>query len=95
MIKENLIALIDLLGSSPRKRFGEFSETTGLSRDAIKQFYHGNQKLNNEQLDLINKAFPQYVYWLATGNTIPESGQISPELEKTTTEYLKTGTDTE
>ncbi|MGY8872261.1 MAG: hypothetical protein ACKVJE_17630 [Pseudomonadales bacterium] len=95
MIRENLIALIDGIGSSEKKRFSEFAEMTGIKSPTIKQFYHGNQKLNNEQLDLINKAFPQYVYWLATGDTIPESGQISPELEKITTEYLKTGTDTE
>jgi len=95
MIRENLIKLIDCYGSTPRKRFSEFSEKTGVGRETLKQFYHDKQKLNNEQLDMINEAFPMYVYWLATGETLITVGQISPKLEGTSEEYGKTGTDTE
>lgn len=94
MIRENLIALIDCLGSSEKFRFSEFSDQTGVKREALKQFYHGKQKLNNEQLDLINKAFPQYRFWLVSGEVIPEAGQISPELEETAVKLKETGTDT-
>lgn len=85
MIRERLIDLIDIYGSSPRKRFSEFAEKTGINKDTLKQFYHGKQNLNDKQLDLINKAFPEYALWIATGNTLPEAGQISPALENEAT----------
>jgi len=81
MIRERLIELIDYNGSSPRKRFSEFSDKTGINRDTIKQFYHGNQNLSDKQLDAVNTAFPEYVFWIATGNVLPDSGQISPAME--------------
>ncbi len=97
MIRENLIALIDARGSSSNKRFTEFSERTGIKSTTLKAFYHGAQKLNNEQLDLINKAFPQYVYWLATGKALPGSGQYTPgiadEAGKYESQAKKAGTD--
>lgn len=85
MIRENLIRLIDWYGSTDRKRFGEFAEKTGVGRESLKQFYHGKQKLNNENLDQIIESFPEYALWLVTGTTIPESGQISPDLSGTRT----------
>lgn len=95
MKRENLIKLIDAFGSSPRKRFTEFEDKTGINKDTLKQFYHGKQKLNNENITQINEAFPEYVYWLATSKTIPEAGQISPELEEVANSYGETGTDTQ
>ena len=84
MIRENLICLIDETGSTDRKRFSEFAEKTGIGKDTLKQFYHGKQKLNNENLDQILKAFPQYAYWICTGKVAPEIGQGSPiSTEKT------------
>ncbi|MBN3560545.1 hypothetical protein [Aliamphritea spongicola] len=95
MKRENLIKLIDYVGSSPRKRFTEFEDKTGINKDTLKQFYHGKQKLNHENINQIHEAFPEYVYWLATGKTIPEAGQISPELDKIVETYEDTGMDTQ
>lgn len=94
MIRENLIVLIDFYGSSERKRFSEFAEKTGINRDTLKQIYHGNQKLNNEQLDQISSAFPEYRFWMISGETMPTAGQISPKLEETAVKLKETGTDT-
>jgi len=95
MIRENLIVLINSLASSDRKKFVEFSERTGVSRDALKQFYNGNQNLNNVQLDQILSAFPEYKVWIATGLTFPEKGHISPEITETTCVYRQTGAATD
>lgn len=84
MIRERIIKLVDFNGSSQRKRFKDFERATGIASDTVKQFYHGNQSFNLEQLELINKAFPKYATWIATGKTIPEAGHISPELEEVT-----------
>ena len=33
-------------------------------------------------MEAIAREWPQYSYWLLTGETIPEQGQISPEIER-------------
>ncbi|WP_261843494.1 hypothetical protein [Aliamphritea ceti] len=95
MQRKNLQILINSITRNLRRRFIVFSNLTGISKDTIKQFYHGKQKLNNEQIGKIHEAFPKYVYWLATGKTIPEAGQISPETEDVADSYVETGTDTQ
>lgn len=42
----------------------------------------GDGRVNEDDIEAFNKAFPQFAYWLTTGKTIPEAGQISPEMEK-------------
>ncbi|MDO9049081.1 MAG: DNA-binding protein [Methylobacter sp.] len=48
-------------------------------------------RINEEHLEAIIKLFPEYAYWITTGKTLPEAGQISPELEETR-KNLSTGT---
>ncbi len=33
-------------------------------------------------LEAIAREWPQYSYWLLTGETMPEQGHISPEIER-------------
>jgi len=47
-----------------------------------------------EEVEAICKLYPAYQMWIATGTTLPEAGQISPELENIASEYGETGTDT-
>lgn len=50
-------------------------------------------RFNEEHLEAIVKLWPEYAFWLTTGKTIPEAGQISPELEEMRNQQnLKTGT---
>jgi len=48
-------------------------------------------RINEEHLEAIVKLFPEYAYWITTGKTMPEAGQISPEIEETR-KNLSTGT---
>ena len=31
-----------------------------------------------EEIEVISSLWPEYTYWLASGNELPEAGQISP-----------------
>lgn len=55
----------------------------------------GKARLGINDAEELAKKFPEYALWLITGNTIPEAGQISPDLKETVSEYGRTGTDTD
>ena len=69
----------------------EFSLKTGIKSGQISSIENNRQKLYGWQIQAISSIWPEYAYWLATGLTIPEAGQISPELEDTR-QKLQTGT---
>ncbi len=48
-------------------------------------------RLNEDHIEGLKKITPEFIYWIMTGNVIPEAGQISPELEDTR-QNLQTGT---
>lgn len=68
-----------------------FEEKTGINRKTWENIEHGQQKVNEDHIKAIVEAFPEYAYWLTTGLTMPECGQISPEMEEVR-KNLKTGT---
>lgn len=61
----------------------EFESETGVSAKTWENVENGIQKANEDHIQAIAKRWPQFAYWLVTGNTIPEAGQISPEIEET------------
>lgn len=93
MKAERLIALINSLGESERKKYVKFAEMTGIKKDTLRNLCREQQRFNDEHLEAISEAFPQYKMWFAFGETHPEIGQISPELEETLDSYGETGTD--
>lgn len=54
----------------------------------------GKARLGAEEIEILGVAYPEFVYWLVTGKTMPEVGQISPEDEEIRDELKPTGTDT-
>ena len=94
MNKDRLIVLIDSLGEPERKKYIAFSEVTGIKKDTLKNLCRGQQRFNDEHLEAIAAAYPQYKMWFAFGETHPEIGQISPELDHVADDYRGTGTDT-
>lgn len=40
------------------------------------------QRAREDIIEAVNQALPQYAYWLVTGMTQPEAGNISPEIEE-------------
>lgn len=39
---------------------------------------HGKAKIRAEELDVLQRVFPQYRLWLISGEIAPEIGQTSP-----------------
>lgn len=79
MIRDRIIELFDYLEITSK----HMEELTGIDRYKWGNIRGKKQKVNEDYLEALAKVYPQYAYWLITGNTIPEAGQISPKLEKT------------
>ena len=71
----------------------DLCEKTGLKYTRIGNIFSGRAQIRLEDIKLIGEAYPEYKLWLAYGETIPESGQTSPEIEETQESYKKTGGD--
>lgn len=48
-------------------------------------------RVNEDHIEGLKLVGPQYVYWVMTGETIPEAGQVSPDLEATRQKLDKAG----
>ncbi|MDP2098694.1 MAG: DNA-binding protein [Methylobacter sp.] len=81
MLKDRIIQLIDFLGESPKS----LEEKTGIDRAKWSNIKRKTNPIRatEEHIEAILKTWPEYAYWVATGKTIPEAGQISPEIEET------------
>jgi hypothetical protein len=60
----------------------EFEQETGIPAKTWSNIENGLQKANEDHIEAIGRRWPEFAYWLVTGKTIPEAGQISPELEE-------------
>jgi len=60
----------------------EFEQQTGISWFKWQNLFSGKQRVNEDHLNAVNTLWPQYAYWFVTGKTMPEAGQISPEIEQ-------------
>jgi hypothetical protein len=54
---------------------------TGIKRTIWANIRNKKSRVNEDHLEAILKLFPKYGYWIATGETLPEAGQISPDIE--------------
>lgn len=93
MIRERLIVLVNET-TNERTKHKDFSDLTGLKRTVVKSLLDGKQRVNEEHIEAICTAFPKYKMWFVFGEVYPDIGQVSPDIEKITTEYGKTGTGT-
>ncbi|MBE0507892.1 MAG: DNA-binding protein [Marinospirillum sp.] len=68
---------------------------TGIKEDRWNNIKRGKARCSLDELDALGRVFPELRWWLMTGETMPEQGQISPEVEGIRETLKKTGTDTE
>lgn len=89
MLRERLIELIEFLEESPKT----MEEKTGIDRAKWSNIKRKNNPIRatEEHMEAAFKLWSDYAYWLATGLTIPEAGQISPEIEETRKKYQLVG----
>lgn len=82
MRKDRLIALINYECGNSRTRYKDFSEKTGISKETLRAICDGRQRINEEIEDKIIGLYPQYKMWFVFGETYPELGQLSPDIEE-------------
>jgi transcriptional regulator with XRE-family HTH domain len=69
----------------------ELEQITGISKYIWGNLFTGKQRVNEDHINSIIKLWPEYAYWLTTGETIPNAGQISPEVDKARENLKKVG----
>lgn len=77
-MKERIQLLIDIYGSSERKRYKEMESKTGVKSGSWQNACRGLQRINEDHLNGIMTGYPEHIYWVVTGKTAPEIGQFSP-----------------
>lgn len=60
----------------------ELERLTGIDREKWYSLRNGRRRMNEEDIVALNKIYPQYAYWLSTGQILPDAGQVSPEYEE-------------
>lgn len=77
MIKERLITLFNKERTSVW-----FEKQTGIDRYRWGNIRNGKARLSDEEIEAVIAIFPNYAYWLTTGNVLPEAGQTSPAYDE-------------
>lgn len=80
MIKERVITIL----KASQMRLPELEEKTGISRYTWNNLKNParNREIKAEEIEAVAKVFPQYRWWMLTGEVMPDKGQISPEYEE-------------
>lgn len=81
MMLERFIVLVNQ-NTQPNSKYKDFEEITGIKRSTVKALYEGRQRFNEEHINAISRAFPQYKMWFVFDEPNPEIGQISPKIEE-------------
>ena len=86
-IKERIKFLVAAEGIGP----ADLARKTGIKRDRWANVLYHPTKPNGDDIEALVTIWPEYAYWLTTGNVLPEAGQISPELEEKRRDSEKAG----
>lgn len=78
-IRDRINSLIEFQEIQPKA----LEELTGIDRMKWANLKRKRIRCQQEHIESIIKLWPEYAYWITTGLTIPEAGQISPEIEDT------------
>jgi hypothetical protein len=78
MIRDRFITLWNMKALSAK----ELERLTGIDREKWYSLRNSRRRMNEEDIIALNKIFPQYAYWLSTGQILPDAGQVSPDYEE-------------
>lgn len=80
MIKARVIEILKSSGI----RLPELEERTGISRYTWNNLKNParSREIKEEEILAIANVFPQYRWWLLTGEVMPEMGQTSPAYDE-------------
>jgi transcriptional regulator with XRE-family HTH domain len=69
----------------------ELEARTGISAYKWGNLLTGKQRVNEDHIEALASLWPEFRFWIAYGETIPEAGQINPEMEETRRKLEKAG----
>jgi len=80
MIKERVITIL----KASQMRLPELEEKTGISRYTWNNLKNParNREIKAEEIEAVAKVFPQYRWWMLTGEVMPDKGQVSPDYDE-------------
>lgn len=67
------------------------AELTGISKFTWANIELGKQQPNGEHIEAIAKKWPEFAYWLVTGETDEAHGHTSPILERMRADLKRVG----
>lgn len=67
----------------------KLEEMTGIDKDTWNNIKFGKQKANEEHIEEMCNALPEFKMWIGCGMMRPENGQFSPEVREPGKAYLK------
>ena len=67
---------LQLLNATSLKELAEVNSKDYLRWQNIKR---GRARLGADEVELLGQLYPQYRWWLMTGEVMPDKGQVSPE----------------
>ncbi|SUD39497.1 helix-turn-helix domain-containing protein [Ectopseudomonas mendocina] len=70
---------IQLIGQSNLSELTRAGETDYNRWVSIKR---GRARVGAEEIEILGKVYPQYRWWISTGEVLPEIGQTSPEYDE-------------
>lgn len=68
-----------LLNQTSLKELAEVNSKDYVRWQSIKR---GKARLGAEEVEVLGKKYPQYRWWLMTGEVMPDKGQFSPEYDQ-------------
>ncbi|MCQ8128311.1 hypothetical protein [Methylomonas rivi] len=77
-IKTRLLKAIESLDLT----FPQLERRTGIKAMKWRNLKNTATRVNEDHLEGLKKICPQYIYWVMTGEELPESGQIRPAQDK-------------
>lgn len=77
-----------LLESASIKALAESGTTEYVRWQNIKR---GRARLGADEIEILGRVFPQYRWWLMTGEVMPEIGQTSPDYDEANAKLDKAG----
>ncbi len=69
----------------------DLEKLTGFPEYTWRAVETGKQKMNTDHIAALATLWPEFKMWIVFGETYPEIGQISPELEATRQKLDKAG----
>lgn len=70
---------LQLLNATSLKELADVNSKDYLRWQNIKR---GRARLGADEVELLGQAYPQYRWWLMTGEVMPDKGQVSPDYDE-------------